>query len=296
VETVLGRRLRKEHSAVDWSTRPLPQPWLEYAALDVEALLELRDVLAEQLEASGKAEWARQEFDALVRSTPAARRIEPWRRTSGLHRAQGRRALAAVRALWETRDSIASARDVSPTRILPDSSIVEAATRMPADRSALIGLKGFRGRGAERYASRWIQALVTARGLPDQELPGVTGRYDGPPPVRAWVDREPVAAARLAVARDLLKQVAHSLDLPVENLLTPDHVRRLMWEPPEIGDVEVTQDRVAERLRQLGAREWQVELTAEPLTQAILSGPASRAPDADSDPGLDLTDETSPEA
>ena len=43
VETILGAGMKKEHSAVDWSTRPLPEPWLEYAALDVEVLLELRE-------------------------------------------------------------------------------------------------------------------------------------------------------------------------------------------------------------------------------------------------------------
>src|SRR6478735_4268428 len=65
VETLLGYRMKKEHSAADWSTRPLPGPWLEYAALDVEVLLELRALLAAELEATGKAEWARQEFEAL---------------------------------------------------------------------------------------------------------------------------------------------------------------------------------------------------------------------------------------
>lgn len=65
VAEVLGRGLAKEHSAVDWSTRPLPAEWLRYAALDVELLIELRDALAERLEAAGKTEWARQEFDAV---------------------------------------------------------------------------------------------------------------------------------------------------------------------------------------------------------------------------------------
>ncbi len=139
VETVVGRSLRKEHSAVDWSTRPLPEPWLEYAALDVEALVELREALGVELEESGKAEWARQEFAHLV-DAPSHRapRVDPWRRTSGMHRARGRRALAAVRELWETRDEIAARRDVTPGRIIPDSAIVEAANAMPRDKAALL--------------------------------------------------------------------------------------------------------------------------------------------------------------
>jgi ribonuclease D len=274
VETVVGRRLRKEHSAVDWSTRPLPEPWLEYAALDVEVLVELRDALAEELDRTGKVDWARQEFQHLIRATPIGPRQDPWRRTSGMHRARGRRALAAVRELWEARDAIAAQRDVTPGRIIPDSAIVEAANALPRDRSSLLGLKGFRGRGAQRYANRWVEALRSARALEEQELPPLAARYDGPPPPRAWADRDPVAAARLSRARSDLATLAADLNLPVENLLTPDFVRRLLWEPPDVEEHELT-DAVAEGLAALGARPWQVELTAELLTRAVVEAPAA---------------------
>ncbi|MGH3371983.1 MAG: HRDC domain-containing protein, partial [Nocardioidaceae bacterium] len=281
VETIVGRRMRKEHSAVDWSTRPLPDPWLEYAALDVEVLIELRNALAEELEQTGKADWARQEFAHLVAAVPNGPRQDPWRRTSGMHRARGRRALAAVRELWQARDAIAAQRDVTPGRIIPDSAIVEAANALPRDRSTLLGLKGFKGRGAQRYANLWVEALHTARVLSDEELPPLAARYDGPPPPRAWADRDPVAAARLSTARTQLAARAGELNLPVENLLTPDFVRRLLWEPPDVEEHELA-DAVADRLRDLGAREWQVELTAELLTSAIVTA-ASRV----EEPGTD---------
>jgi ribonuclease D len=271
VETVVGRSLRKEHSAVDWSTRPLPEPWLEYAALDVEALIELRDALGRELEETGKWEWARQEFAHLVDAEPPGPRLDPWRRTSGMHRARGRRALAAVRELWETRDEIAARRDVTPGRIIPDSAIVEAANAMPRDKPTLLAVKGFRGRGAERYAHQWVQALRTARTMPDEELPPVAARYDGPPPPRAWADRDPVAAARLLKARNALKELAEAQNLPVENVLTPEYVRRVMWEPPAGADDPELRGRVAERLAELGARPWQLELTVDLLTDAIAS-------------------------
>ncbi len=273
VEAVLGSSLRKEHSAVDWSTRPLPEPWLEYAALDVEALIELRAALAAELEAQGKTEWARQEFAHLVTAPPSGPRLDPWRRTSGMHRARGRRALAAVRALWETRDEIAQRRDVTPGRIIPDSSIVEAANALPRDKPGLVGLKGFRGRGAERYANQWVEALRVARTLPDDQLPPLAARYDGPPPPRAWAERDPAAAARLSRAREGLKQVADRNGLPVENVLTPDFVRRLMWEPPGAVDEPGLASALAQRLVDLGARPWQVELTADVLLDAVLAEP-----------------------
>ena len=80
VESLLGFSLVKGHSAADWSTRPLPEEWLVYAALDVEVLVDLRDALAAILEEQGKTEWARQEFEAILgrRAAPAqARPVAP---------------------------------------------------------------------------------------------------------------------------------------------------------------------------------------------------------------------------
>ena len=183
--------------------------------------------------------------------------------------------MAAVRALWQTRDAIASQRDISPGRVIPDSAIVEAANALPRDRASLLGLRGFRGRGAERYASAWVEALRGARALPEDELPSLAGGYDGPPPPRTWADKDPVAAARLNMARTDLAALAGDLGLPLENLLTPDYVRRLLWEAPEADSEIALRQEVADRLGELGAREWQIGLTAELLAGAIIEGSAS---------------------
>jgi len=281
VETILGARMKKEHSAVDWSTRPLPEPWLEYAALDVEVLVELRDRLAAELVAAGKDEWARQEFDQLRSFEPAVR-VEAWRRTSGMHRVRGRRGLAAVRALWETRDALARQRDVTPGRIVPDSAIVAAAQAFGTDRAGttvpdkqtLLATKGFHGRGAERYAARWLEALREARELPEAELPTRSPRADGPPLPRAWAEKDPVAARRLALAREAVAAVSEELSVPVENLLTPDYLRRLLWTPPATRDREQLGPAVARQLAGYGARPWQVETVGPLLTDAILAAEA----------------------
>jgi ribonuclease D len=270
VELKLGFRMAKEHSAVDWSTRPLPTPWLDYAALDVEVLAELQALLVEELEEAGKTGWATEEFDALrdFRPTP---RVDAWRRTSGLHKVRGRRSLAAVRALWQVRDEIAQERDVTPGRILPDTAIVAAATALPAHRRALLKTQGFHGRGAERYASRWVSALREAAELPEDELPARAPRGDGPPVPRAWAEKDPVAARRLVAARAALTALAEEHHLPVENVLTPDHVRRLLWTPPGTRQPAELADAVDERLTEYGARAWQRELTVPLLTEAILA-------------------------
>ena len=270
VESRLGYRMAKEHSAVDWSTRPLPEPWLVYAALDVEVLVELRELIGQELVEAGKDGWAAEEFDALRSFTPTPR-VEAWRRTSGLHRVRGRRSLGAVRALYELRDHLAQERDVTPGRILPDSAIVAAASAMPVQRRALLRTEGFHGRGAERYAARWTAALKEVSELPEDELPTRVPRGDGPPIPRTWAEKDPVAARRLSFARPALAALAEEHHLPVENLLTPDYARRILWTPPATRDPEELASAVDERLTDYGARRWQRELTTAPLVEAILA-------------------------
>ncbi|MFY1633083.1 HRDC domain-containing protein [Solwaraspora sp. WMMB335] len=265
-EALLGFSLEKHHSAADWSTRPLPQSWLTYAALDVELLVELRDVLAVELDRQGKRDWAAEEFAALVAwgSQPPRVRAEPWRRTSGIHRVRGPRAQARVRAMWYARDEVAARRDSAPGRVLPDSAIIAAAELDPRDERALLALPGFGGRSVRRLARLWLDALAAARGLSDTELP-VPPTIDGPPPPHRWAERDPTAAARLARCREVVIRTAAARVLPPENLITPDTVRRLAWTPPE----EITEESVSATLRGYGARSWQVSLLVDELTVAL---------------------------
>ena len=262
VEQLLGWGLAKGHGAADWSKRPLPTDWLVYAALDVEVLTELRDVLAELLSRQGKLDWAEQEFAALVDPKPTAPRPDPWRRTSGIHRIRDRRTLAVIRSLWQTRDHIARRRDLAPHRVLPDSAIVAAAEAKPTTVRALQQLPVFSGRMQRRHASTWFDAIGQAMTLPAAELPPVTLPSDAPPPAPRWATKDPAAAARLAAARAGLAELSDRLTIPVENLMTPDLVRRVLWAPPD-GPVE-------DRLAELGARPWQVEQVS-PILRAALS-------------------------
>ncbi|WP_017605329.1 ribonuclease D [Nocardiopsis alkaliphila] len=265
VERLLNLRLAKEHSAVDWSQRPLPEDWLRYAALDVEILIELRDILESRLEETGKLEWAREEFASVLATPPKEPRPDPWRRTSGIHKVRNQRSLAVVRELWCERDRIARERDTSPGRVLPDAAIVEAAMAMPRTPTELTRIRQFGIKLARRYVNTWIKAINRARDMAQPELPRPNAPGDGPPPVNRWADRAPEAARRLDAARSTVARIAQEVVMPTENLLLPDAVRRLAWAPPETVDP----DSVGEFLRTRGARNWQVLLTAEPLTKAL---------------------------
>ncbi|MGA5819546.1 ribonuclease D [Kitasatospora sp. NPDC094028] len=271
-ENVLGLSLAKEHSAVDWSTRPLPEPWLRYAALDVEVLVELRDALEQELDAQGKLDWALEEFAAIAAAPPRpAPRTDPWRRTSQLHKIRRRRQLAVVRELWLARDRMAQERDVSPGRVLSDAAIVNAALAMPLNAAALQAVQGFGPRVHRRQLDQWLAAVQRGREVPENQLPASAAPHDGPPPPRAWAEKDPVAAARLSGARSAVTELAERHHLPAENLITPDHVRRVSWEPPADAGAEG----IAAALRRLGARQWQVDLVAPALATAFAAAAAT---------------------
>ena len=275
VADTLGITLAKAHSASDWSTRPLPQSWLEYAALDVEHLVDVRDALAAELEAQGKTAFASEEFQAVLDRRPKPPREDPWRRLSGLHTVRGRRSLAVARELWIAREEYAQDQDVSPGRLVPDRSLVAAVLADPATKKDLAAVKDFMGRASRTQLDRWWAAIERGRAatsLPLERVPG-----DSLPPPRAWADRNPEADARLKAARPLVEGRAEELGMPTENLLTPDLLRRVTWSPPE--DIAAAALGVA--LQELGARSWQVAQTAQLIADAFVESVqgADEAPD-----------------
>lgn len=274
VEVALDKALLKEHSAADWSKRPLPQDWLAYAALDVELLVELRDWVASALVDAGKEEWARQEFAHLAEhaADPPHRRADPWRRTSGIHDVRSPRGLAYVRELWETRDDIARRLDRAPGHVLNDRAIAELATKVNGreglktlGRDQLRSVRGFSWRVASRYQSAWLDALERVNALSREELPPLKQPSEGPPPPRTWANRFPEAAQRWDKVRPATVALAEKLNLPVENLIAPDAVRRLCFTPPQPAD-EASVDAF---LAELEVRPWQRELVV-PLVTPLL--------------------------
>ncbi|CAH0178341.1 Ribonuclease D [Microbacterium oxydans] len=270
VEHTLGITLKKEHSAADWSTRPLPASWLEYAALDVLHLVDVRDALVEELVEQDKTSFAAEEFAATLSRAPKPPREDPWRRLSGLHQVRGARNLAVARELWQARESYAQEQDVSPGRLVPDRSLMAALLGNPQSKQALAGIKEFQGRASRTQLDRWWQAFVDGRA--SEELPRERVPSDALPPPRAWADRNPEADARLKAARPVVEAIAEELSMPTENLLTPEFLRRVAWDlaletPEAIGDA----------LTALGARPWQIAQTAQKIADAFVD--AGQVPD-----------------
>jgi len=297
-ETILDISLAKEHSAQDWSIRPLPEDWLTYAALDVELLVDLRDEIEKILEDKGKLSWAEEEFSAILAAPPPAKRVDPWRRTSGSHKLRKREELVVVRELWLKRDELARELDVSQGRLLSDLAIstlaiasqVQPLTNKKQLEKALRPI-GIRARWME-YCELWITAIEAALAIPSDELPPLKVKGDGLPQIKIWRDRFPEKYIPLSHARSRLADAAAERELPVENLLTPELMRKICW---NYGGGSASVSDIASDLASWGARPWQIEITSPILSACLDESEALPEPiqevdaiqEADAEPGAD---------
>ncbi len=255
-ERTLGVRLAKEHSAADWSTRPLPKEWLNYAALDVEVLLPIRDILHQQLLDSDRWEYAQQEFRHLLDFTPK-HFDEPWRRTHGLSKIKSRRDIARVRELWQARDSMAREADLAPTKVLRDRDLVALA--QSGVKSSDDILAQWR-RLSRAEAARLFRAYRKASRLGAEELPG---RFERGRTKRSEFNPAELKE-RVAALKAAMSELSEELTVPHDVLLQPALVKALAAESGV--DVE-------DYLAEAGARPWQIELSAPVLEKSLVGLP-----------------------
>ncbi len=268
VEQLLGYKLAKEHSAVDWSKRPLPLDWLNYAALDVEILLDLRDALEEVLKKQGKWAFALEEFKHLSQGKTKEKPQDPWRKTKGIHSVKNRRQLTALRNLWYEREKLAQKKDIAPKRLLTDAALIQAARSMPQTVSDVLVIPGFQSKNLRKEAPRWLGAIAAAR---REKTPvPYTIPAQGPPPIKAWETKRPNSFTLIHRSKEAVTALANHTNIPAENILAPDSLRRLCWDPPQ----RPSQAEISRILAELGARNWQIKLVTpvlEPIFTEVLA-------------------------
>lgn len=272
VESLLGISLAKEHSAVDWSARPLPVEWLTYAALDVELLVELRSAISALLDSQGKSEWAAQEFAAILQAFPSSPRKEPWRRSSGIHKVKRRDQLAIIKTLWHERDNLAREADVAPGKFLSDAALLELALHVPktkAEMEKVLRPIGARARWFE-HTAQWLNAIRAGIAIPESHWPQMRADSDSMPPIKLWRDKFPTKFAPLSHARAAIEAEAEKLSIPPENLISPELVRRLCWNPPEGATMALNSDAVRVSLMEQGARQWQADIVGPLIAASLL--------------------------
>ena len=286
-ESLLEIQLAKEHSAVDWSIRPLKPEWLTYAALDVDILLDIKDKVEKLLMEQNKLVWAKQDFSSILDSFNNYQfsdepKTDRWRRTSGMHKVRDRLTLTLVRDLWLSRNELAAELDIAPGRVLGDEAIIELALARPDNLEEVAKIIGWRTKLDAPPFGRWLKTLTNSLSTPVGDQPEYKVASNSLPPIRVWKDKNPLGYARLTHARALLAELSTQLKIPIENIITPEFIRRICWqEPPKSrSDYQVF---IENELIKFGARKWQIEQVVAPLEIAI--GQTEPLVVADSDDG-----------
>jgi ribonuclease D len=267
-ESLLELQLAKEHSAVDWSIRPLKEEWLIYAALDVDVLIDLRDEMEKLLLSRGYLEYAHEDFAAILEnsSTPPPSKRDPWRKCAGIHKVRDRTALAIIRELWIARDLYAREVDTAPGRIFNDDALLEIAVKRPLTIDLFTKMITRRSRAKDQPVTQWFDIYRGALAMQRDQLPELRLPATGLPPQKLWKDRNPLGYARLTHARAAVLERAQELAMPAENLISPEAVRQSMWSEPAAG---VGLAYIEEKLRAAGARPWQISLVGPALVAPL---------------------------
>lgn len=219
-ETLVNRlanaSIDKSQRFTDWARRPLSKKQVEYALADVTHLRVIYQNLRERLEATKRMDWL--ESEAAILTNPATYRVEPresWRRLK--MRNANRRFLAVVREVAALRETLAQEQDVPRNRVLRDEAILEIAAQMPENITDLRDCRGI-GRMADRLGDLVLEAVRTARALPEKACPTPPKRLGKPAGIGPTMDllrvllkmkcEEHSVAQKLIATGDELEQIA----------------------------------------------------------------------------------------
>ncbi|CAB4568625.1 unannotated protein [freshwater metagenome] len=253
----LDLEMAKEHSAADWSQRPLSEEMLVYAALDVDVLHELHEKLSSKLKELSRQEWAEQEFEKLLSFKSKPQLPDAWRNLPGISKIRETRQLQIAKALYEFRDQHASKLDIAPGRLIPDRSIMAAVNQSPKTKKDLAGNREFQGRASRSMLNEWWEAIASSVNLTITE-PALDPNHL--PNHRSWERRFPDAHARLQLIKPAIAEKAAELGIATEILINPDRLRRVCFQPATS---------ISQQLRDLGVREWQIELAVPVIEKGL---------------------------
>ncbi len=221
VEAELGIQLAKGHARTDWSRRPLSDAQLRYAADDVRHLLAVSDRLASRLDASGRADWARTESQALLdESLYAFDSAGAWRRIKGARQLEGE-VLSRLVALAAWREEEARRTNRPRRWILADQGLLDLAREAPSDPEAVARLDSVPPAVARRHGRTLVETMADAAGSPPPEQDG-PGRLEPAQEklvkvlmkqLRQTAETKNISASLIAARREVERLVAGDRDL-----------------------------------------------------------------------------------
>jgi len=215
IGSILGQRVGKTASYTRWDARPLTTEQLNYAAEDVEHLLELADELQRRLRESNRLEWAREECRRLESATDERDPETAWERLPRVNQLDPRaRAVARELAAW--RERTASSEDRPVGSVLADPPLMELAKRQPSGLAGLEQIRGIHPSGIRRRGPAIIEAIARGREAPPIPRDEYRGRSD------------PGDAPLIALAEALLRARALDAGLAYELIASRSELEQIV--------------------------------------------------------------------
>lgn len=258
---LLGVELEKAYSNGDWSTRPLPVAWLEYAAYDVAFLQNIYEAQQKLMIAQHKQSIIAEEMALLIgaKDIPLVRDHESWQlKLSGVGKlSRNRQGLNIAGALWKEREKLAEKLDIPAYKIIADQVIIKVAQQPPRSIIDLKRVSGFKGRHIKNHTQAFWRAVLKAKAS-DADL------RSKPPQKISSIELERLKLLKQA-GRNAIAEVSKKERIAPEQLLSPAvfkqavNTYKIGMLPAELSSV----------LTLSGARKWQVDLLAVTLSQAF---------------------------
>ncbi len=217
-ERELGIQLPKSNRLTDWLERPLGTAQLDYAASDVDRLLEIHDRLVEQLAALGRVDWAEAEFEILRTRWRGPRDPdEAWRKIKEARHLRGK-ALTIARSVAAWRERRAAEIDQPVRFVLSDIAVVGVAQAAPETVDALA-----RVRGVDKGMAKSSLGTAVLAAVAD----GIASDWRPPRPPRRSNDNRDLRPA-VALVAAWVNQLAHDRQLDPTLLATRADVEALV--------------------------------------------------------------------
>jgi ribonuclease D len=226
----------------DWLRRPLTDSQCQYAAVDVEYLLELHERLVAQLAQANRLGWADDACEELrTRPISGSAPQDAWLRLKDARSLRpGARTVAQSLAAWRERRAMRV--DIPVRQVLPDLAILGISQRAPANVKELAQARGVDDRHTRGgIAEEILEAVRAANGVTPPTPPASADDLDrnlrpAVTLVSAWVAQlardERLDPALLATRADIVAFLRGDDDARLRsgwrNELVGDGIRRLV--------------------------------------------------------------------
>ena len=210
----IGVSPAKGDRLTDWLRRPLSDDQMQYAAVDVEYLLEVHDLLAAKLASSGRTQWVDEACEELrTKPVSGAAPDEAWLRLKDSRSLRpSARGVARSVAAWRERRAMRV--DIPVRQVLPDLAILGISQRAPGSLRELSQSRGVDDRHAKgAIAEEILEAVREGKGAPPPPVPPTADDLDrtlrpAVALISAWISQlardEQVDTALLATRADLV--------------------------------------------------------------------------------------------